>query len=317
MITISNKSKQFLWLVFKLSIVILLGFFIYDRLMNQDELSWNSFSIALSNSSLVSFSSILILLVLTIINWFLEIYKWKLLASQVKSLSFKDALIQSLSSLSFSLLTPNRIGEYGAKALYYEKKDRKKVILLNFIGNFHQLLATLILGFIGVFFNDTFTEYEFSKPVQIFIRILSIAGPVTVIILNSIKKYKDWRKSLWKRLDYITKKLNFQIFGLSLLRYIVFSHQFYFLIWIFNLNISYEASMAAITTVYLFASIIPMLSLFDFVLKGSMAVVVFSTFGFPSSVILSITTLMWILNFVFPSILGSYYVLTFQPMNRK
>ena len=56
-----------------------------------------------------------------------------------------------------------------------------------------------------------------------------------------------------------------------------------------------------------------MLSLFDVVLKGTVAVWVFSYFNIEPLTILSITTLMWIFNFVLPAIIGSYFVLTFKP----
>ncbi len=306
-----------MWLVLKVGILILLGIFIYDSLANHEELSWDSFSSAILNSKLFSLPSILILFLLTFANWFLEISKWKLLGKQVENLSFKQASVQSLASLSFSLLTPNRIGEYGAKALYYQKEDRKKIVMLNFIGNFHQLLVTLILGCFGIFFTDTFTEYGFSKQVQLFVQLLPIGIVLILIALNFNRKYREWRKRFWNRFDYITKKLNAKIFLLSLLRYLVFAHQFYYLTVIFNLNLPYDAALAAITTVYLFASIIPMLSLFDFVLKGSVAVVVFSTLGVFPSIILSITTIMWVLNFVFPSVLGSYFVLSFKPVSSR
>ena len=56
-----------------------------------------------------------------------------------------------------------------------------------------------------------------------------------------------------------------------------------------------------------------MLSLFDVVLKGSVAIWVFTFFNIEPLTILSITTIMWLLNFVLPAIIGSYFVLTFKP----
>ena len=45
----------------------------------------------------------------------MEIAKWKILTNNVKKNSWLDATKQSLASLTLSLITPNRIGEYGAK----------------------------------------------------------------------------------------------------------------------------------------------------------------------------------------------------------
>ena len=70
--------------------------------------------------------------------------------------------------------------------------------------------------------------------------------------------------------------------------------------------------MMCIFSMYLISSIIPMLSLFDVVVKGSIAILIFSLFQLNETYILAIVLLMWIFNFVLPSIAGSYFVLTFN-----
>src|SRR5690606_29449612 len=56
----------------------------------------------------------------------------------------------SLASFTAAIFTPSRIGEYGAKSLYYPKNERKRVIFLNFVGNMTQLFVTFIFGIIGM-----------------------------------------------------------------------------------------------------------------------------------------------------------------------
>jgi hypothetical protein len=97
----------------------------------------------------------------------------------------------------------------------------------------------------------------------------------------------------------------------------VFTHQFYYLLLIFKVDVSYFNAISAITTMYLIASMIPMLSLFDVVLKGTVAIWVFYFLGIAPVAILCITTLMWVLNFVIPALIGSYFVLRFNPKLAK
>lgn len=52
----------------------------------------------------------------------------------------------------------------------------------------------------------------------------------------------------------------------------------------------------------------------DFVIKGSVGVFLFGLFQVNPMLILCITLLMWILNFAVPSLVGSYFVLTFKPL---
>ena len=100
-------------------------------------------------------------------------------------------------------------------------------------------------------------------------------------------------------------------------RYLVFSHQYYFLFVAFDVNLPYLTLMATITTVYLLASIIPSFQFLDFALKGSLAVYFFGKLGVNEWVTVFVTTLMWFLNVVLPVVIGSYYVLIFKINSSK
>jgi len=310
----SYKSKHFWWLVLKLFILILFGYFIYHTLTTNEQLDFNAFIETVTTSKVFAPFTLLYLFLFTSLNWSVEITKWKILTNAVHSTTWKEAIQQSLASLTFSLITPNRIGEYGAKALYFSKEKRNNILVLNFIGNFYQLFITLLLGTVGIICMYPIIKEAIPKTLYIFIKVFPLAFAITSLLLNFNKRFRQWRQKTWKRFHFITKKLNAFVMGMSLIRYLIFSHQFYFLLIVFEVEISYWIAMQTIASMYLIASIIPMLSLFDFVLKGSVAVTLFSLFEVSPLIILSITTLMWMFNFVLPAIVGSYYVLTFKPV---
>ena len=310
----SYKSKQFLWLVFKLSIVIGCGYIILVTIGLDQRLEFFDFSAFLINSGLFSPKNIGFLFIFTFFNWLLEITKWQILVSKIQSISWFKAAEQSLASLTFSLITPNRIGEYGAKALYYPKNKRKEILILNFIGNFYQLLVTIVLGSIGLFcLRETLNPII---PKNILIIILSVLFLFTFLIMltKQVSFLQKWKQKILDRLNFVKTRSNRQVMILSFLRYLVFLHQFYFLFLVFNVDISYYSAITGIFSMYLLSSIVPMLAIFDFVVKGGVAVVIFTYLGYVDTVvILSITTLMWILNFAIPAIIGSYFVLKFKP----
>ena len=146
------KTKQFFFVLIKLSIVVAAFYYMYHKLTTNEHLKFYEFLEYLRKNELFSIKNIIFLLALTFFNWIFEILKWKQLVSSVTSISFKNASDQSLGALTASLLTPNRIGEYGAKAVYYPKPLQKKIMLLNLIGNMMQMTTTVIFGFIGFFF---------------------------------------------------------------------------------------------------------------------------------------------------------------------
>ncbi|NER12782.1 hypothetical protein GWK08_04980 [Leptobacterium flavescens] len=309
------KSKQFLFLLIKLSIVFGATYFIYYRLTNNDLLDFQVFINLLNSKKIITFTNIVLLITFSIANWFFEVLKWKTVVSPVKSISFSDSVRQSLGALTASLFTPNKIGEYGAKALYFEKKLRKKIVLLTLINNLGQLFATLLFGSVG--FSFFLRHYPLNISLNRIYLILAFLLFLSGFVFWFIKQ-KKYRingvpvEKLKAFLKKITLKVQLANIAFSLVRYLIFSHQFYFLLFIFGVQAGYWEMMAAISTVYLLTSAIPMLFIFDVLVKGSVAVWVFGFWGVNELSVLSVITLMWLLNFVFPAVAGSYYVLNFS-----
>jgi len=309
----NNLQKYFSSLVFLIKILIIAGayYVISDKLLNDS--NFNSFlwfeRFETLGSSSVSF--IFSILLFTLINWLLEILKWKSLVSSISKISFIQAAKQSLASLTASLLTPNRIGEYGAKAIYYSKPYRPKILMLNFLGNAYQMLMTLLFGVIGLLILGDHFSFQ-TIPVSYSLGFLAVLifSFVTLAIFK-----KKWINTFRKILnDFL--KISFPIHKTTLLyaavRYVIFSHQFYLFLLFFGVDLEYGIAMPVIMLMYLISSMIPGFVLFDWLVKGSVAVTLFRLFGVNDIVILSITASMWILNFALPAIIGSFYVLTFD-----
>ena len=309
----SYKSKQFLWLVLKLLIVIVFGYSIYEEIAYNEKIKFRDFYSILIDFDVFSIKNITFLIIFSAFNWFLEITKWRILVTKIQFISWSQAAKQSLSSLSFSLITPNRIGEYGAKALYYPKAQRKEILILNFIGNFYQLIVTVFIGLIGMLYLRQYFSNTITEEISIVATLAVVVIILCFLFVERISFLKKWRKKVTLRLNFRNDTSNQKVLFISFLRYFIFSHQFYFLLLIFMIDISYWNVLACISSMYLISSVIPALSIFDFVIKGSVAVYVFSFFEINPIIVLSITTLMWILNFAIPAMIGSYFVLQFKP----
>jgi len=311
------KTKQFFFVLIKLSIVVGAFYFIYQKLLYNDTLNFSHFIHFLNQNKLFSLKNIVILSFLSGLNWFIEIIKWRFLVSKLKVLSVFEASEQSLGALTASLLTPNRIGEYGAKAIYYPKAHRKRILLINLISNMMQMGITVILGVIGfILYHNTYdTTIDFIKISRGLLIVITIIM-ITLFVLKQ-SKYKIKGFSIQKITNYIkTLGLPYITIGLvlSLLRYIIFSFQFYYILILLGIEISYPNAMVIITTLYLLASIIPTISIFDVVIKGSVAIYLFGFANIAELPVLSCALIMWCLNFALPSLIGSYFVLRFNPI---
>ncbi|TDW49857.1 lysylphosphatidylglycerol synthase-like protein [Flavobacterium sp. 270] len=309
MISIPHKAKQFLVLLVKLLVVGGAFYFIYDQLANNNKLDWQKF-IALfrKNQSVVGIAFILLL---SVLNRYFEILKWQNLVKVIRQISVGEATKQVLAALTAGIFTPNGVGEYAGKALYYPKTEAKKVVFLNLICNGIQMILTVIYGVFGLlYFNAKFNVITTQTVAVLFGGFIII-----LIVLFSIKKIKIKGYSIEKllhKINEIPKSIHQKNILLGICRYIVFSHQYYFLFLAFDVDLPYLTLMATVTSVYFLASSLPTFQFLDFAVKGSVAIYFFGKLGVNEWIVVFITTLMWFLNVVLPVILGSYYVLNFK-----
>jgi hypothetical protein len=68
-----------------------------------------------------------------------------------------------------------------------------------------------------------------------------------------------------------------------------------------------------ILSMYLLVSVIPSVFIFDVVVRGGVAVWLFSLAEVNELIVLSTVLVMWILNFVFPAIVGSILLIKHKP----
>lgn len=314
------KTKQFLFVLIKLSIVVGAGYFIYSKLLLNENLLFSTYIAFLIENDPFSPKNVLFLVFLTLFNWFFEILKWQKLVQIVQKISFKDALEQSLGGLTASLVTPNRIGDYGAKVMYYTNRFKGKIVLLNLVGNISQMTITTVFGVIGltIFVNFYQVDINYYRVTR-FVFILLI---IAILSFFGVKhrRFKVKGHSYVDLIDFIksiTINVKAKTLVFSLIRYLIFSFQFYFFLSVFGVAIDYLDAMVVITSMYFLASIIPSISIFDVVIKGSVAVFLFSFLKINELTILTIITSMWLLNFVIPSVFGGYYILNFRLPNAE
>ena len=303
MISIPHKAKQFLVLLVKLLIVGGAFYFIYDQLAHNEKLDWQKFiTLFRKNQSVLGISFILLL---SVLNRYFEILKWQNLAKVIHEISVSDATREVLAALTAGIFTPNGLGEYAGKALFYPKSETKKVVFLNLICNGIQMILTVVFGTIGLLILGYWKW------------VLAIIGISILFFLFSffLKKIKIKGYSIEKllhKINEIPKPIHQKNILLGICRYLVFSHQYYFLFLAFDVDLSYFTLIATISVVYFLASSLPTFQFLDFAVKGSVAIYFFGILGVNEWIVVFISTLMWFLNVVLPVIFGSYYVLNFK-----
>jgi hypothetical protein len=313
MISIPHKTKQFLVLLIKLLIVGGAFYFIYNQLANNDKLDWQKFIVLFQKNQ--SIGGIAFILLLSVLNRFFEILKWQNLVEFIHKISLGEATKQVLGALTAGLFTPNGVGEYAGKALFFDKSNTKKVIFLNLICNGIQMILTVIFGIFGLLYFNAQYNVITTKTVALLFGFLILL----FIVLFSVKKITIKGYSIEKlihKINEIPKSIHQKNIFLGICRYLIFSHQYYFLFLAFDVDLPYFTLIATISSVYFLASSLPTFQFLDFAVKGSVAVYFFGILGVNEWIVIFISTLMWFLNVVLPVIIGTYYVLNFKILSK-
>ena len=142
MISIPHKAKQFLVFTIKLLIVIGAFYFIYDQIASNSKLEWSKFQTLVLEKT--SITTIIFILLFSVANRYFEILKWQNLVAFIKPISVGEASKQVLGALTAGIFTPNGLGEYAGKAMFFKKEQTKKVVFLNLICNGIQMILTII-----------------------------------------------------------------------------------------------------------------------------------------------------------------------------
>lgn len=308
MISIPYKAKQFLVFLAKLLIVGGALYFIYNQLVHNEKLDWNQFLSLLERKK--SIAGIAFILSLSFLNRFLEILKWQNLAQKLQKISLSKATEQVLAALTAGLFTPNGIGEYAGKALYYPKKDAREVVFLNLICNGIQMILSILFGIVGLLILGYWIEVG--------ILVSAVLGLGFLFFLLKKINIKGYSlNQFFQKINALPKKMHQKNIILAVLRYLTFSHQYYFLFLAFDVDLPYFTLMGTIAAVYFLASSLPTFQFLDFAVKGGVSVYFFGLLGINEWIIVFISMLMWFLNIVLPVLIGSVYVLRFKPQLHK
>ena len=255
------------------------------------------------------------------LNWALETEKWRKLIRSFENLSFGLAFKAVISGVTLSMFTPNRIGEYGGRILYVSPENNWKAVIATLVGSFSQLLILLSCGLVGLFYFslsylvvDNYITYSILAMGIGFISLLLFCFFNIELIIPIARKI-PWPNFLnsfirqfavLKRYDAATL---FQVLKLSFLRYLVYSLQYYLLLRFFGIDAPFIPAMSAIASIYLLQTSIPLPPLWDLIVRGNIAIYIWSFFSTNELSILAATFGLWILNLIVPSLVGLVLIL--------
>lgn len=257
-------------------------------------------------------------IVLMPINWVVETLKWQPYIQHYQSLTLWQGLRGVFAGISFTMFTPHQLGEYGGRLLYVQPEHRWKAVMINVVGSWAQYLVAVLAGVIGALI---FLGQQLTLPPTMLrygSLVAGVALPLLLVGYFQIQRLLPWarRVPLLQRLKpfvrdvYILQTFRqrdlWRIFGLATLRYAIFATQYFFLLRFFGIPAGLLAGYAGISTIFLVQTIVPLPAIMGLLLRGNIALFVWSQFGANEVSALAATFTLWIINLILPALVGTF-----------
>jgi len=305
---------------------------IYNQIKHQPDLetSWMKIKQSVQSAAILN---LVLVIFLMVINWSLEALKWKISIQQIQPVSFLRSFRAVLSGVSFSVNTPNRIGEYLGRVLYIDEGNRLRAVSLTIVCSISQIIITLLAGFIGLFFikekiinSETIVENDSNLWLQmlqygvlISLLILTLIYFRLSLLTALIEKLRHSARYSWliSSLKNVRATLLLQLLSLSAIRYVVFTIQYFLLFRLFGVSIEWWQSFWAVSVVFLVLAIIPTFAIAELGLRGKVSLKLLGLFSANSLGISITTATIWLINLIVPAIAGSLLIVSVKIFKNK
>lgn len=317
----ANKSNRYWYGAIKLLIAAAAFIFIYRQVISKENFSDMLLEYREIFLNSANGSTFIIVVVLMLVNWSLEALKWKLMMRRLETVPFTRALAAVFSGLTVSFFTPNRIGEYAGRIFHLRSANRIKGTLVTILENLSQLIITVVIGSVSlVFYLQTYTGlHEYILWVT---GVLMMLFSIAVIFLflevpvleQSILKMKRLKKlsPYFEVLSEYKKTELVILLCLALLRYLVFTFQFYLLLKIFDVNGPLLSMFLLINMIFFVMTLVPSFALTEIGVRGAVATYFISRVSADSLAILNASVSLWLINLVTPALLGIIFIFQFR-----
>lgn len=311
--------RKYLNTFIKLLIFIGLGVVLYKQVLSNTDLKIALKS--LKENLIDGRGWFMMVLILTVINWSLETVKWRLLVNRLDQISFFRAFLGILLGISFSLFTPNRLGEYGGRVLVL-KHHRIAAIVSTLIGSYSQIVANMSIGgFALIIFLWKYMHLHIYYIIAISSVYIILAGFLFVSYFNIdivsvlFKKYSVFKKiSEYVEVvkQYSANDLK-RLLILSVFRYGIYCMQFFLLLKVFKTGLKWIDGVVLIPNVFFVQGILPTMAIFDVSLRGQVAVQFISDFAQGEMFqVVAASLVLWFINLIVPSLIGGFFALFFK-----
>jgi uncharacterized membrane protein YbhN (UPF0104 family) len=269
---------------------------------------------------------------LTFLNWGIEALKWQIQLNPLEKINFATAYKSVLAGCSITMLTPNRVGEYGGRILYVQEKNRLDAIPLTILGSMSQLFITMIIGAASLIslklsIGDKLLLKSLPAHTADVLIVLSISASLFLLLVylrvGLLVKFLSRVKYLKKITDHIillhsfSRKQLLRILFLSFIRYGVFILQYVLLLKAMQVNIDLFVCFKLIAVFFLIMALAPTIGLTELPVRAAASVEILQLFSNNILGIQAAATSIFVINLAIPALIGSVLIMGLKIVKEK
>lgn len=313
------RGNRFLNIVIKSGVVALLFAVLYRDLSENRNLPavWETFVAHLEGAR---WGLLALVVLLMPFNWLAETEKWRQFVARYQPFSRIKAILAVMTGVTFSLFTPNRVGEYGGRMLYVQPEHQWKAVVANLVGNFCQYMVLLGGGVAGGLYIihhfhliDITTGYVMVILAGLGFWVMLGIYYYLEFVIDFIKQ-RGLLRPIWPWIGRLqlgvirqfTRQERFGILGWAIVRYFIYATQYFLLLRFFGIHTDILSGFAGIAGLFLLQTSIPLPPLAGLVARGNMAVLLWEQFGANEIAALAATFTLWVINLVLPALIGTF-----------
>lgn len=289
------KNSRYLLIVLKGTLFLILCFLFYKQISKITREQIASISIELP----ILFVTAILLVIPN--QWF-EFLKWKSIVTSFSSITRKNELIKSYFAGNITgFVTPNLLGNFIGRMYYFERKYRPKIIVLTFLANGSQFLASIYFGLISITFLG-FKPLDIPTFSPLFLIIFMV---ITLFLYFNFEKVLNRFKFLKRIIIHLMNnfKIRFNFLLFSILRYLIFSIQYFLLLCSLGIEIDIKL-IPIIWSIYFWSTLTPSLWFGKIVIRESISIWILSQYIENTGIILISSILLWFINQGVPAMIG-------------
>lgn len=263
-----------------------------------------------------SFSWVILLVSLTLINFSLEGLRWQQLLTHIHKISWVKAIQSVFSGVTFAIITPNKIGDFAGRIIYLPPNKKLAGALATLVGGLAQTTVTFIFGIASLSFFNYYHPSSWAKTLL----GVAVLGLVAILwgyfnmhrlggLAKKNKSIRILRTALWT-LSRFDKRQLLKVLGISALRFTCYNLQFILLIHVLGAGLIWYKALFLVPLMFWLITLIPSFFLADIGVRSFITYLVFIEPGIVENEVVMIgsSLVIWLFNLILPALIGLIFI---------